>query len=326
MLIATHDGSFHADETIACAILTYLYENSQIIRSRDPNILEKADIIIDVSGKNDEKHFDHHSKEFNLCRDNGIAYATAGLMWKKFGLEFLNKINKQFKLEIKNQEIIQKAFDFIDKNIMIYIDLNDNGQLNEYLNTTFSPQNSEEKKLFDDLNLFYQQVPSIPYIVATQNINAGNNEDQYKAFISTVKLLKQILIGACNHCLNTQRDIVKVLECYKGGNILILHEKLPWSQAVLENMNLFKDCLIAIYPDRKRGWRIQSLPYSKAEIFKNKCSAPIEWRGLDNEALDKKTGLKNTIFVHRSGFTGGAITFEDALEMAKLWIEKGVKI
>ena len=44
MIIATHNGTFHADETTACAILTYLFENSSIIRSRDPEELEKADI------------------------------------------------------------------------------------------------------------------------------------------------------------------------------------------------------------------------------------------------------------------------------------------
>lgn len=41
MIIATHNGTFHADETTACAILTYLFENSSIIRSRDPEELEK---------------------------------------------------------------------------------------------------------------------------------------------------------------------------------------------------------------------------------------------------------------------------------------------
>lgn len=95
MIIATHNGTFHADETTACAILTYLFENSSIIRSRDPEELEKADIIIDVSNQNDEKHFDHHSKEFTLSRDNGIKYATAGLMWKKFGHDYLKAVAKK---------------------------------------------------------------------------------------------------------------------------------------------------------------------------------------------------------------------------------------
>ena len=78
MLIATHDGSFHADETIACAILTYLYENANIIRSRDPQGLEQADLVIDVSGLNDDKHFDHHSNDFTQCRPD------VGEIWPRF--------------------------------------------------------------------------------------------------------------------------------------------------------------------------------------------------------------------------------------------------
>ena len=62
MLIATHDGTFHADETVACAVLSYVFDNTSVIRTRNPIELEKADIIIDVSGKNDNRHFDHHSK------------------------------------------------------------------------------------------------------------------------------------------------------------------------------------------------------------------------------------------------------------------------
>lgn len=38
MIIATHDGTFHADETTACAILTYLFENHSIIRYIDDDI------------------------------------------------------------------------------------------------------------------------------------------------------------------------------------------------------------------------------------------------------------------------------------------------
>ncbi|MBO5566141.1 MAG: MYG1 family protein, partial [Succinivibrio sp.] len=35
------------------------------------------------------------------------------------------------------------------------------------------------------------------------------------------------------------------------------------------------------------------------------------------------TGLKNLNFIHRSGFTGGASTFEDDLDLAKLWLKLG---
>lgn len=327
MIIATHDGSFHADETLACAILTYIYDKAQIIRSRDPKQLETADLIIDVSGQNDHKHFDHHSNEFNLKRDNGINYATAGLMWLKFGTPYLKKIAQEFfSFEQRNEindAIYQAAFERIDREVMYMVDLNDNGQLNTYINQTCGAKTPEQKEIMDKLNEFYQCSPDIPYLVAMQNLPNISGADQNKTFLNTVKFLRQIMINIAINALSTECGIAKVLEAYDGSELLIMHEKLPWTQAVMAHFDTFTPCQLAIYPDRKRGWRIQALPFSKAERFKNKLLAPKSWRGLDEQALDEASGLKGTIFVHRSGFTGGAQEFETIMQMAKLWLKDG---
>lgn len=321
MLIATHDGSFHADETIACAILTYLFENAQIIRTRDPKLLETADLIIDVSGINDHKHFDHHSPQFNEKRDNGINYATAGLMWKLWGIKYLKKAASDFDLKV-DDKILEGAQKRIDVEMMEQIDLNDNGQLNSYLNARFNPT-AEQKSIFDDLNAFYQNDPSIPYLVAMQNLPNVKNEQQTKLFLNTVKCFKTLLCNAAVNALYTQLGIEKVRNCYQGGKLLIMHERLPWTAAIFDDADYFKDCLLCIYPDRKNGWRVQSLPYSRAERFKNRINAPHEWRGLNFVELDRATGLTGTIFVHRGGFTGGAYDYETTLQMAKMWLEQG---
>lgn len=323
MLIATHDGSFHADEATACAVLTYIYENSQIIRSRDPLELEKADIIIDVSGINDEKHFDHHSKDFKLSRENGVNYATAGLMWHHFGLEYLKKIAHEFAIENVSPKILEAAFKRIDKEIMIAVDLNDNGQLNSYLDNLIAPKNKEEQEIFDKLNAFYLNEPSIPYLVAMMNLPNVSAQEQNRNFQSTVKILRTLLQNAAVNALYTEIGIARVLELYDGSEILIIHERLPWSSAVREHFETFKNCYLAVYPDRKRGWRVQALPYSPSNRFKNKITAPKVWCGLNDEQLDEATGLKGTIFVHRSGFTGGAMDYETNLELAKKWLKLG---
>lgn len=327
MLIATHDGSFHADETLACAVISYLYERCEVIRTRDPNLMETADIIIDVSGLNDDKHFDHHSNEFNLTRPNGINYATAGLMWKKFGADYLRKIAKEHLSEETRAELTDKIFlaaqERIDREIMYMVDLNDNGQLNSYLKDQVNPQSEGELRVMDELNEFYRYSPDIPYLVAMQNLPNVSGKEQDNNFMVTVKILKTLLISSSINALNTEIGIAKVLACYDGGEILIMHEKLPWTQAVLAHFDTFNNCKLAVYPDRKRGWRVQSLPFSKAERFKNKLSAPKSWRGLDDDKLDEATGLKGTIFVHRAGFTGGALDFDTNLEMARLWLKEG---
>ena len=325
MLIATHDGTFHADETTACAIITYLYENSNIIRSRDPDELEKADIIIDVSGINDDRHYDHHCKDFKDSRKNGIRYATAGLMWKKYGIEFLRKVVASELSFHPNAETLEKAFERVDNEVMVMIDLNDNGDLTKYVDSIAPQENEGEKRVAATLNDFYQNDPSIPYIVAMANTPSASPQIQDKNFLNTVKMLRTILVNCAINALHTETGIAKVLEAYKGGPMLVIHERLPWTSAIFANMDTFKDCLIAVYPDRNQRWRIQSLPVSKAQRFVNRLSAPEQWRGLNDKDLDAATGLHNMNFIHRSGFTGGASDYDSCMELARLWLEKGVK-
>ena len=48
--IATHNGSFHADDLFACATLKLLYSDATIIRTRDQALLDPADIVLDIGG------------------------------------------------------------------------------------------------------------------------------------------------------------------------------------------------------------------------------------------------------------------------------------
>ena len=60
----THDGSFHADEVTACALLQLFgrIEATKIVRSRDEKELARCEYVCDVGGIYDpaKKRFDHH--------------------------------------------------------------------------------------------------------------------------------------------------------------------------------------------------------------------------------------------------------------------------
>ena len=60
--IGTHSGTFHCDEVLACGMLKLLpeYKDAEIVRSRDPKVLEPCDIVVDVGGV-----FDHEKKRCN---------------------------------------------------------------------------------------------------------------------------------------------------------------------------------------------------------------------------------------------------------------------
>ena len=63
-LIGTHSGAFHCDEVFASQMLlkTNKFANSIIVRTRDQEIIEQMDIVIDVGAVFDHsKHrYDHH--------------------------------------------------------------------------------------------------------------------------------------------------------------------------------------------------------------------------------------------------------------------------
>lgn len=64
--------------------------------------------------------FDHHQKNRNGQRKNGIYYSSIGLLWKKFGKEYLKD------LRIKN---IEKVYEYMDNELIQYIDATDNMQM-----------------------------------------------------------------------------------------------------------------------------------------------------------------------------------------------------
>ena len=61
--------------------------------------------------------------------DNGIFYSSIGLLWKKFGKEYLKKIEVKY---------IDKTFEYMDKELIQNIDAADNMQF-EYVENKISP-------------------------------------------------------------------------------------------------------------------------------------------------------------------------------------------
>ncbi len=64
MIIATHNGKFHADEVFAISLLRRLerFAEAEIIRTRDTELLKTADVVVDVGGQYDPAtdRYDHH--------------------------------------------------------------------------------------------------------------------------------------------------------------------------------------------------------------------------------------------------------------------------
>lgn len=87
-LIGTHSGTFHADEALAVFLLRQLptYKNADLVRSRDPAVLDECTIVVDVGGVYDAEQlrFDHHQRGFNEVFGGQFVtkLSSAGLVYK----------------------------------------------------------------------------------------------------------------------------------------------------------------------------------------------------------------------------------------------------
>src|SRR5262245_7832493 len=66
--LAIHDGSFHADEVTACALLLLFdrIDRNKVHRTRDQKVIDRCDYVCDVGGIYDpaKRRFDHHQAEY----------------------------------------------------------------------------------------------------------------------------------------------------------------------------------------------------------------------------------------------------------------------
>src|SRR5579872_4498942 len=76
--VGTHDGSFHADEVTACALLLLFdrIDRDKIHRTRNEETLARCDYVCDVGGVyNPEiRRFDHHQNQYQGH------YSSAGMV------------------------------------------------------------------------------------------------------------------------------------------------------------------------------------------------------------------------------------------------------
>ena len=85
----THNGRFHADDVFSAALLKILNPNIRI--ERGPFVPPGyAGMVFDLGGG----EFDHHG-ERRLFRENGVQYASFGLLWKKYGSTLVSQREAQ---------------------------------------------------------------------------------------------------------------------------------------------------------------------------------------------------------------------------------------
>ncbi len=296
--IAVHNGNFHADDCMAYAILSVVFPDNQLIRTRDPDTLAQCNFRIDVGGcYNGETDFDHHQREFNEKRTDHdqIKYASAGLIWKHFGIDYI-KI-RQKDLSAEELTFIAKELDYL---LIRYVDANDNG-----------------------ITIVDEEVPSLSKIIFLFNHCFGFLDNN--GFLKGVDVCRDTLDGyvaLLSKYIESEKVVMQAIKGHENDPILVLPQKVAFQEVINRNWDCFLNTQLIVYPEsNNEKWRIKSLNSDPKDRFKNRCNAPEAWRGLTNDALEQVVGLSGLDFVHPNGFTGGAKSKDVTIAMAQKWYE-----
>ncbi|KAL4225066.1 hypothetical protein ACF0H5_015760 [Mactra antiquata] len=316
--IGTHNGSFHCDEVLACFMLKQLpiYKHAEIVRTRDPAVLDTCDIVVDVGGEyNPDKHrYDHHQRSFNeslssVCPDKKwvTKLSSAGLVYFHFGKKILSQI-----LEVKTDDpIIDTVFDQVYENFVEEIDGIDNG-INQYDGT---PR--------------YKVTTNLSCRVASLNPSWNETDvDEYEQFNKAMKMVGEVFLDKVLYYKNSwipARELVyeavqERLKVDSSGEMICLSKGgCPWRDHLLtleKQLDISPSIKYVLYTDSAGKWRIQCVPVMLGS-FENRLSLPSEWRGLRDNELSEKSGIPDCIFVHANGFIGGNQTYDGVLAMGR---------
>ena len=115
-----------------------------------------------------------------------------------------------------------------------------------------------------------------------------------------------------------QTAIERRHDVHPSGVIVRLDELVVWKSHIAsleDELALSPQLLYVLYADERGKWRVQCVPAAE-DSFQSRKALPEAWRGIRDDALSALTGIPGCIFVHASGFIGGAETYESALAMA----------
>jgi len=298
---------------------------SALKRTRDPAVLDTCDIVVDVGAVYDEtkQRFDHHQRGFTEVFGHGFntKLSSAGLVYKHFGQEVIASRTQLPLDDAKVQTLWLKMYrEFIEA-----LDAIDNG---------ISQYPTDIKPLYRSRTDLSSRVGSLNP-AWNQSVDAAGIDERFEqaSILTGTEFLGKLDYYA-NAWLPARDLLVGSIQASKAsldptGQIILFDTFLPWkvgqsfvslvlsdtdSQEHLFELEADKSqpliepgkAIYVVYPDEfAKNWRIQAVPVSP-ESFESRKALPEVWRGLRDEDLSKASGIDGGIFIHASGFIGGA--------------------
>lgn len=282
--VGTHDGSFHADEVTACALLALynLIDLDKVMRTRDPKVLDLCEYVCDVGGVYEPsiKKFDHHQADYKG------SLSSAGMV-----LKYLHD----------EKMMSDSEFECLNNQLIIGVDAHDNGHeltpkgvcTYSHLIANFAPIEHQASKALQD-----------------------------KAFAEAMQFAlshMKRLIERLRYILEFREVVKGAME--KGENVLCFEKSIPWMDLFFEMGGESHPALFIIMPSGD-GWKLRGIPPNGRERMKVRKDLPAAWAGLSESELQKASGVEGAVFCHKGRFFSLWKTKEDAYKALELTLKE----
>jgi uncharacterized UPF0160 family protein len=278
----THDGSFHADEVTACALLLLynLIDKDKIFRTRDPDLLNRCEYVCDVGGIYDPKikRFDHHQKEYTGD------LSSAGMIL----------------IYLKNQAFMDfHLYDHFNNVLVKFIDAHDTGK-SEGKNYSFS-------------HVIANFLP-IDYNATLKEKNDSFINAVDFAYLHLKRMEERFFYS--RKCMDRVKKAMEPKHKY-----LMFDESIPWVDSFFELGGESHPALFVIMPSQTH-WKLRGIPPDSNNRMKVRLPLPFEWAGLHTDDLKKVSNIEGAIFCHKGRFISVWKTKEDAIKALKYVFKK----
>lgn len=302
--LVTHSGGFHADELLSSVILTRLFPQAKIVRSRDAQWITPSEdrIIYDVGGAYDAQAriFDHHQRGAPV-REDGQPFSSFGLVWKHFGRDYLKALD----IPADHVETVHAAF---DKSFVLPIDLVDNGALSpstagQLAGLTLPSLLETLKPAFDDREpdaddrAFHQAL-----VIARHFVEAG--------------------VGRHAAKLRAETLVLEAIRATGDARVLELPMGMPFRPAIIKAGA--EHLLFVVHP-RDKDWCVTGIRRDE-DGFALRADLPAAWAGLTNGDLEAASGVEGASFCHNGRFIAAARTREAALALAEIAVSEALNL
>ena len=294
MRVATHDGSFHADDVFAVATLSLVDAALQIVRTRDEDLQASCDLRVDVGWREDAASgdFDHHQRGGAGERPNGVRYASFGLVWRHYGERICGG----------DPDVAE----WIDRSLVQGIDAHDNGQ-------------RVSAPLIDDLEPMTVSRALTAYNPLWDEDDSPAEGD--RRFGEAVALAGRILareVAAGAAHARAAALVADAIGRAADPRLIELDRDLPWHRAVVTGA---PEALFVIYP-KTSAWGLRAVPRELGD-FANRRDLPAAWAGLSGAGLVAATGVGDAVFCHSARFMAVAGSREGITALARLALAAG---